>query len=420
MSDTANKGFSHLLKWIIPLLIVGIAIVGFIVLKASKPEAPSRPIIEKRWSVQVEPVKIASYQPELIIYGQVESPQLVEVSSAVTAYVDNVAISEGMEVAEDDLLLQLDPRDAQLILQQREADLKSAQAKLNVADIQYKANTEALQIERNLYNLASKTVTRYQDLKNRKVGSDDQLDNARKALHQQALSLNNRQQAVDTFAAQREQLSADLAKNQALRDTAALDLERTKITAPFPARIASVNVAKSDRVKTGDTLLTLYDPFQLQIRAQVPSRALPMIRQALKNGERLAASSQLDGETLYLELSKLASSASNSKAGVDSLFRITSQQLKPEPGRTLSIRLVLPARPNLISIPPQALYGTDRAYRVVNDQLEAVTVKKIGDIHAPNGKSRILVESNELREGELLLATQLPNAISTLPVKVTE
>ncbi len=420
MSETTQKGLSGHIKWILPLLIVAVAVVSFSYLKNSKPKAPSRPVVEKRWNVQTEPVKIASYQPELILYGQVESPQLVDVSSAVTAYVAQVAVSEGAEVAEGDLLVQLDPRDAQLILQQREADFKSAQAKLKAADIQHEANKEALQIERNLYSLATKTVARYQDLKSRKVGSDDQLDNARKSLHQQALSLNSRQQAVDTYPAQRDQLTSDLEKSQALRDTAALDLERTRLVAPFPARIASVNIAKSDRIKTGDTLLTLYDPNQLQIRAQLPSRSLAMIRKALLNQQPLAASSQLDGETLYLQLSKLASSATNAKAGVDALFNITSLPLKPEPGRTLSIRLVLPAVTNLISIPPEALYGTDRAYRVVNNLLEAVTVTKIGDIHAPNGASRVLVTSEQLAEGEQLLVTQLPNAISALPVKVTE
>lgn len=420
MPTAINKPATRRLTWILPLLALAIAVVIFISLKNSKPQTPARAVEEKLWSVQVQPVTFARFSPEIVLYGQVESPQMTQISSPVTAFVEEVISHEGQEVRQDDLLIKLDPRDMQLILRQREADLQSIEAKISAAQSQFQSDQTALGIEKKLYALANKSVSRYQDLSKRKVGSQDQLDTALKSLQQQALSLNNREQAIRSFPAQLSQLKAEQEKISALRDTALLDLERTTIKAPFTARIAKITTATGDRVKSGDPLITLYDPTALQVRSQVPSKMLSWIRQGLKENQGLHAAALIDNQHISLRLSHLASSVTNSNTGVDALLAFDPGQFIPEPGRTLSLTLTLPKIDNVIGITPRALYGTDRVYRVTEGKLESVLVSKLGNTHDSNGDPLVLIQSNNLKAEDQLIITQLPNAITGLPVKITE
>ncbi|WP_293268694.1 HlyD family efflux transporter periplasmic adaptor subunit [Neptunomonas sp.] len=420
MSTAVNQRKTRHLTWILPLLALVIAVGVFMALKSSKPQTSSRPAPEKTWSVQTQIVSFSSIRPEVVLYGQVESVQMTQLSSSVTAFVESVISKEGQRVEKGELLVKLDPRDTQLIVRQREADLKNIDAKLSAARIQNKADKKALNIEKKLYALANKSVSRYQDLSKRKVGSDDQLDTARKNLQQQALALNSREQAINAFPSQLAQLKAEQDKIKALRDSALLDLERTSITAPFKARISNINTATGDRVKSGDPLITLYDPTQLQLRSQIPSKTLPWVRKGLQENQKLAATAVIDQQIITLQLSHLASSVSNGNTGVDALLQFTLGEFIPEPGRTLSLTLFLPEIDHIITIPPSALYGTDRVYRVRDAKLEAVTINKVGDAHSKSGLPLILIQPGTLREGDSLITTQLPNAISGLPVKATE
>ncbi|HAO23865.1 MAG TPA: hypothetical protein DCQ49_01905 [Methylophaga sp.] len=59
-------------------------------------------------------------------------------------------------------------------------------------------------------------------------------------------------------------------------------------------------------------------------------------------------------------------------------------------------------------------------YRVRNNLLEAVSVTKIGDYADQDGKSRLLIQSDALQQGDLIITTQLPNAINGLSVSVKD
>lgn len=419
-TDSRPSLAKTLMKWLLPLLILAAAVFIFQYLKGSKPVASSKPPQQRLWSVQTQPVAFERHQPELVLYGKVESPAASKLTAAVTAYVEKVAVKEGQTVAKGDLLLQLDPRDAELSLRQQEGNLQSIKAQLDALEVQHRADKAALRIEKELYALAEKSVKRFQNLAKRKVSSEDQLDNAKRAYQQQALSLNNREQAIRSYSARKAQLQAELTRASAAHDAAKLDLDRTSVTAPFAGKIASVDVSVGDRVRSGEILTTLYDPSEIQIRSQIPSKDLAQVRASLAAGQQLQAKTQVDGQTVSLTLARLASSVAAGKAGVDALFDLQQGSFAPETGRTLSLTLALAPQDNTIALPPLALYGIDRVYRVQNGALEAVTVERIGNTQTSAGETRVLVRSQALKPDDQVIITQLPNAISGLPVKIAE
>ncbi|RTE66602.1 efflux RND transporter periplasmic adaptor subunit [Amphritea opalescens] len=405
-------------RWLLPLVILLSAVATFAILKMTKPTAPSKPPQEKVWTVRVIPAAPASYSPQLSLYGRIESPSSSTLSSSINAFVEKRLVAEGDNVHEGQLLVQLDNRDASLLLAQKQADVDRIKALIAAEKVSYQANIKALKIEQELVNLTQRTLKRYQDLNSRNLTSQNQLDDARRTKQLQALSLNSRQQSIDDHPNQLAQLEAQLKQSIALRDSAALDLERSQITAPFTGRIAEISIAAGERVRSGDPILTVYHTGSLEVRAQIPSRYLPQLHQQLKQGKAIMATALLDGQSLDLTLERFAAAMNSGSAGVDALFRINADDYRGEPGRSVSLELTMPEQHNLLSLPPQAIFGTNRIYTVKDNRLQANTVTRVGDRRDRDGRSNVLVHSEQLQPGDLILATQLPNAMTGLLVEI--
>lgn len=417
MSQATTPNRQSLLKWLLPLVFIVLAIAIFAYMRATKPETPSKPVQEKLWAVNAVTVQPASYQPELTLYGKVETPRMSTLSASVTADVLGVNTDEGDAFDSEALLIQLDERDSRLLLAQRSADLNAIDAQIAAEKVRHGANLKALELEKNLLALTQKSVERFENLAKRSVASQTQLDDARRSYQQQALQLNTRQEAINDHPNRLRQLEANRQRAQALLDAAQLDLERCQIRPLYTGRVARLHVAPGDRVRSGDPLITLYGLERLEVRAQIPAKALPALRAAIASGAALHASALLDQQPLALRLQRLAAEVDGARAGVDAFFSIDSDSRLPEPGRALALNLKLPEQSGLISLPPQALYGLDRLYRIVDGRLEAIRVERVGDVTLPEAGAQVLVRSDALQPGDRIITTQLPNAIAGLRVK---
>lgn len=407
-------------RLILPFLILAIAAGGFVWLRTTRPAIAPVEAPEKAWRVSVQEITPGLHQPHLLLYGAVQAPREAKLSATVTADVEEVLIAEGQLVEQSAPLAILDDRDIELDLRQRKADVAEIQSMIDSELRRHRSDLAALERERNLMALEQKAVARAQDLTRKKVGSESLLDEARLSLERQALSLTAKQLAVDDHDARLAQLKARLARAEALRDRALLDQSRTRIAAPFAGRIAQVPVAPGDRVRIGDPLVEIYAIDDLEIRAQIPFRFLPVVRRALDRGMALEASARVDGYPLTAVLDRLSGEAAKSVGGVDALFRITRGAEQVVPGRLLSLVLVLPPRPRTVQLPFNALYGLNRIYRLDGERIAAVEVERIGERRTAEGEAHVLLSSPELAAGDKIITTQLPNAVSGLKVTVTE
>lgn len=412
----ANK---HL-KWLLPLIVVFLALIIFTLLRASRAQPPAKPVQERVWTVRAASLEPAALSPVIELYGAIEAPQMASLRAAIEADVIALPAREGARVEAGELLLQLDPRDVELSLRQQQAQLASLQAQIRAEQVRHNADQSNLKLQRDLVALKEADLQRYLDLSKRSLASQQQIDNARTNLQQQRLSLNSLQQAISDHPNRLAQLQAEQQRLQALVAARELDLQRSEIRAPYAARIAAVDVARGDRVRASDPLIELYDLAQLEVRAQLPERVLTLVRPALAAGQPLLAQARFDGLPLTLRLDRLGAKVSAGRAGVDALFQLVDPALMPEPGRSLSLSLTLPPQPDLIALPPQALYGTDRVYRVVDERLQPVSVERIGQRRAADGSEEILLRSPELQTGDQVITTQLPNAIAGLRVVIAD
>ncbi len=408
-------------RFLLPVLIIGLAAgVAFALIK-SRPEAKPVEVKEKAWLVSVQPVTPAERTPVITLYGRVESLWSSQLTAGVAADVRSIEVIEGDDVFEGQLLLSLDDRDIQLLLVQREAALREAESRIEAELSRHRADRDSLPREKRLLALARDEVERVTNLANKKLGSQSQLDTAREAVERQAIAVNTRTQAVRDHKARLAQLESERDRAAALRDQMQLELERTRITAPFNGRIAKVLVSPGSRVRNGDALVQLYDTDAMVLRAQLPARHLPVVRQARQRGAELQVSGEIDAQPVKAQLLRLAGEVSSGSGGVEALFQIDGAADVLQQGRFVQLDLRLPPQPMAIALPFEAVYGTDRVYRVDREErMRSVRVERLGEARSDDGRSLILVRSNELADGDRVVITQLPNALDGLLVRVPQ
>ncbi|OOG25212.1 RND transporter [Thioalkalivibrio denitrificans] len=402
---------------LLPLLILAAGITGFLILRATAPESPPMEVAERVWRVDSEVVSPQTLSPALQLYGHVTTPRTANLRAAVEADVRDTPAEEGRMVAADDVLVRLDERETALQVMQREADLADIRAQITAERLRHVRDREALGHDEALLELTARNVDRARDLLARDAGSLSALDDARRAYEQQALAVNTRRLALEDFDARMAQLAAREQRAEAQLEDARLNLERTRVRAPFDGRIARLAVAPGDRVRVGDVLVTLFDARALEVRARIPALYLPMVRTALEAGETLTARGEIDRAEVRMELTRLAGEAPATGAGVEGLFRIVEGGEHAPLGRFLTVRLTLPEQADVIALPFEALYGTDRVYREEEGRMRALTVDRRGEWIDAEGRERVLVHSPGIRDGDRLVTTRLPNAVDGLRIE---
>lgn len=405
---------SPLLKRILPFIIVAFGIAIFAILKATQPSSPPARHKERVWQIQTQIATPQRHSPSLTLYGKIETPALVNAASPANSRVATIQVREGDAITKDQLLLALDERDFKPRLAQTKAKVAELKALIHSEKLRYKADQTAFSYEKSILNLEQSAVQRARMLKNKNLGSTAALELAQEELGRQQLSLTNRKLALDDHTARLQQLKARLSHAVADVDLAQLDLERSKIIAPFNGFIEKLSVTAGDQVKENQVLITFYSTEQLEIRAKIPSAFQAEIQQALYNKQALTASAEYSGVPLNLNLNRLSGIADT--RGIDALFNITSGSQWVRPGSSVSLSLLRPNKDNLIVLPYSAIYDNNRIYRVVNNRLQAINVHIAGN-YQDKQTEKLLISSDQIQQGDEILTTHLPNAINGLKVK---
>ena len=195
-------------RWLIPVVILLVAIAGFWHLKSSKPETGTITIEEKSWIVETVSVEFDQYTPTITLYGVTESPKLTKLSSGITAEVQLVQAVEGQTVEKGDILIALDETDARLTLKQRAAEVLEIEAQIKALRTHHNFDLVALEKEKILLELTNRELQRASELVQSQVGSQSQFDIALQNKTRQLLAVEDRKMKIGNFYNQLEQLQA--------------------------------------------------------------------------------------------------------------------------------------------------------------------------------------------------------------------
>lgn len=405
-------------KIVLPLLIIAAAIVVFMLMKATQTERSSLDRPERAWLVNAQPATFETLSPQIILYGRVETPRISSLTTAVEAYVEQIHVLEGDRVRAGELLIELDDSDVRLLQQQAQADVDEAQSLITSELQRYQRDQRMLEHEKSLLALAERAAERARTLEQSRLAAQVTVDEALANVQRQHLTIEQLEYELATHPQRLAQLSASLRRAEAMYAKTQLDLQRTQITAPFDGRVARLEVSQGDRAREGQNLLSIYDLSELEIRAQIPGRFINTVRQLLHEGSQPEAVAIIDKQSYPLRLNRLAGEVRADTGGIEGLFRFANAGEQVSLGQFAELHLQMPPQHNVLALPFSALYGLDRVYRVVDQQMRSVNVERVGEYRDANGQQKILVRSQEIEAGDQIVTTQLPNAINGLRVNV--
>jgi multidrug efflux pump subunit AcrA (membrane-fusion protein) len=404
---------------LLPIVILTIAILVFISLKQSRPDSSVVQKPEKVWQVNTVAVMYQNLSPEITIYGRVETPRQASLNAALVADVIKVNILEGSEVEIGQALVKLDDTDVLLLINQRQADLAEIKAAIDSELLRFQNDKELLEHQNELLQIADNAVGRAKKLEQDRLASQSFLDEAYAAKQRQLLTVKSLKHDITQHPTRLAGLKAKQSRAQALLEQSQVDLQRTVIKAPFTGRIAKLDVSIGDRVRTGDRLLSVYDLENLEVRAQIPGRYLKQIRASLVEDEQQTATAYIDDDLLQFSLARLSGEMRPDSGGIEGLFRCISGNNTLVLGTFVDLTFKLSQQSSVIAIPFNSLYGLNKIYRLTDGHLQSVMVERVGEYHTDQG-IYLLVRSEELKEGDQIVSTQLPNATTGLRVEAVD
>jgi HlyD family secretion protein len=207
---------------------------------------------------------------KIVLTGMVTTDEVI-VSSRVQGQLDQLKVQEGDAVKAGDLIAHIEAG-------QWQADLEYYKSAEQVATAQL-AQATADQEQARL------TFQREADLYKTKVESVQAYDQARTA--------------YDSVVARVESLDRQIAANRAQREKAEVMLAYTNIRAPINGIVDTRAALLGEVVNLGQPLVTLVDPDDLWVRADVEETYIDSIRLGDKLTVRLPSGAEREGTVFY-------------------------------------------------------------------------------------------------------------------------
>ncbi|MEJ6404162.1 efflux RND transporter periplasmic adaptor subunit [Yoonia sp. 2307UL14-13] len=230
--------------------------------------APARERVIAANVLTLEPQNIV---PELTVFGELRSRRTLDLRSATggTVLEASDALVEGGTVTAGQMLLRIDPAEAQAALDRGKADLQDAEAELRDAERALLLAQDELEAARAQATLREQALTRAQDLQGRGVGTAANVETAELAASTAQATVLTRRQAVATAEARVDQAATRLARERINLSEAERDLADTEITAAFDGALAEVSVSPGGRITPNERFAQLVDPTMLEVAFRV-------------------------------------------------------------------------------------------------------------------------------------------------------
>ncbi len=399
---------------LIGLAIVVISLVAVAFLKATKPVPVPIEVKQRIWPVRVMAVTLENVYPEQVLYGTVESNKSVTIASPVSGEVGLVTVQDGSHIVLGQKLLALSKEDLEIPVQIAKADVIDAQAQLKLQSLAFSSFQKNLKYEKALLTLKRKDLNRNKQLVKKKLASASVVDKVKELVVRQELAVINAELQVSENKLKVSQLTSRLAKSKANFNKVDLNAERGVVIAPFDGRVSAVDVSVGDTVSTGTPLLSYYSLDSLELKAKIPKSKVLGVYQAVQSGKTLFATFTEGKKVYVLPLNRL--SARSSASGLNAYFSLPESLQVLRPGDLAKIRLKGPKIEMASRLPFSALYGSNKIYLAVDGVLQSRLIQVLGEVYQ-DGQNWVLVKG-ALKEGESVVLTHLPNAISGLHISV--
>ncbi len=344
-------------------------------------EERSRPARERVFAVNVVEYRPETLVPELTTFGEMRSRRTLEVRATASGTVIELGdnFEDGGVVKAGDLLLRIDPTDAEAALEVAGTDLAEAEAELRDAGRALALAQDDLVSAEDQARLRTQALARQRDLATRGLGTEAAVETAQLAESSAKQAVLSRRQALAQAEARVDQARNALARQRLALAEAERALADTSIFAEFDGTLSDVTVVEGRLVQNNEQIASLVDPSMLEVAFRISTSEYARLLDA--SGDLLKAEVRvsLDVTGSDLDTRGVISRESAAVGAGQTGRQIFARIERPRgfrPGDFVTVRIDEPALRGVATLPATALDAAGTVL-VVNDEerLEVVAVE---------------------------------------------
>lgn len=411
---------------VVLVLFVAAVLAGALV--AYKPEPERRPPAENGRLVEVLPARPQDVTLSLESYGTVQPQLTLKLVAEVRGQIvqRHPAFEEGGFVAEGDELIVIDPRDYAFEVESRRAQIRQTGAELERLEQELRNLEATTRIARHDLELARSERERLQKLAGRQVVAQsvaDQTEQKYLASLERLQSLENQKALIPP---RRELLKAQRSMTEVMLRQAELNLERTRITAPFDGWVLEKLVEVGEHVNAGQVAGTIYQAGELEIEVQVPPSDMQWLPDTFSADHPLPAEVSFEaGGQRHRWQGRVIRQKAQMETATRTLALVVavdpqedvdreSRRFTLRPGMFVRVDIAGRVVDGAYLMPRYLVYPGDVIYTVVDDRLHIQPVRVLRAY-----RDRVVVDQG-ISEGDLIIRTPLSSATEGMKVRVKQ
>lgn len=320
-------------------------------------------------TLQLTPETIA---PKLTTFGQLQSARVLDIRSAATGTVTEIAPAfvEGGMVQQGDLLLRLNTADADAALARAEADQADAEAELRDAESGLSLAQDDLSAAEAQARLRQTGLDRQLDLQRRGVGTVATVEAAELAAASADQAVVSRRQAVIQAQSRIDLARTRLSRTQIALSEAERGVADTELYAGFSGALTEVTVIAGGRVTANEKVAQLFDPEALEVSFNTSTAQYARLLNADGELQSTEVSARLDVQGLDLiakgQITRQASAVGDGQTG-RMLFATLDSAPGFRPGDFVTVTITEPPLEGVMRLPATAV-AADQTVLVVGDE----------------------------------------------------
>ncbi|RBW52213.1 efflux RND transporter periplasmic adaptor subunit [Ruegeria sp. A3M17] len=367
----------------VALLFVAVQMITSAVQDVLTREESAPQARERVFAVSVRSAELETVTPYLEAFGEVQSRRRLELRAALGGRVVGLAedFEDGGVVTTGEVLVELDPADAQSALDRAKSDLLDAQFEERDAERSLLLGQDELNSAEAQAELRGRALQRQQDLQTRGVGAAASVEEAElaKAAAQQAVLA--RRIALAQAESRVDQATTLLSRARIALEAAERDLDDMTIRARFGGTLTDVTLVEGRLVSANEKLAELVDPNALEVAFRVSTAQYVRLLDAA--GDLIDAPVTISLEVTGTDLTAQGRiSRDSGSAGEGQTGRLIYARLDEasgfKPGDFVTVTVQEQPLDNVVLLPSSVLDAVGTVLVLdENDRLEALPVQLI-------------------------------------------
>jgi len=339
------------------------------------------PARERVFAVTVETAELETVTPQLEAFGEVQSRRRLELRAALGGRVLALAddFEDGGTVSVGEVLVELDPADAQSALDRAKSDLLDAQFEERDAERSLLLAQDELKSAEAQAELRERALQRQRDLQERGVGAAASVEEAELTAAAAQQSVLTRRIALAQAESRVDQATTLLARARIALEAAERDLDDMTIRAGFGGTLTDVSLVEGRLVSANEKLAELVDPNALEVAFRVSTAQFVRLLDA--QGDLINAPVTISLEVTGTDLSATGRiSRDSGSAGEGQTGRLIYARLDAapgfKPGDFVTVTVQEQALDNVVRLPSSVLDARGTVLVLgADDRLEVLPVQ---------------------------------------------